>query len=204
MAWNRPIMKIRTAEFITSAAEVSGCPPWEHPEVAFIGRSNVGKSSLVNLLVNRRGLAKVSSTPGKTQMLNFFLINDAWSLVDLPGYGYARAPKPGRHAFNELVADYLEQPDRLVHVFVLIDVRLDPQRIDLAFIEWLISTPAPYSLVFTKADKQSPTRNRAAIARFLEAIAGLPRPPAREFLISSTKGDGRNELLGFIGDATKR
>jgi len=197
-------MKIRTAEFITSAAEVSRCPPWDHPEVAFIGRSNVGKSSLVNLLVNRRGLAKVSSTPGKTQLLNFFLINRTWSLVDLPGYGYARAAKTGRHAFNELVADYLEQRDRLVHVFVLIDARLEPQRIDLEFIEWLIGTPAPYSLVFTKSDKQSPARNRASIDRFLEAISHLRRPPAREFLVSSLKGEGRNELLAFIGDATRR
>jgi len=197
-------MKIRTADFITSAAEVARCPEWAHPELAFIGRSNVGKSSLINMLVHRKHLAKVSATPGKTQLLNFFLINNAWSLVDLPGYGYAKTSKTGKHQFNELVADYLATRTNLVHTFVLIDTRLEPQKIDLAFIEWLIGTPAPYSLVFTKADKQSPARNRAAIEQFLAAISHLGRPPAREFLCSGTKGTGRDELLRFLGDAARR
>ncbi len=197
-------MKIRTAEFITSAAEVAGCPAWDHSEAAFIGRSNVGKSSLINMLANQRHLAKVSSTPGKTQLLNFFLINHAWSLVDLPGYGYAKTAKTGKHEFNELVADYLSTRTNLIHTFVLIDTRLEPQKIDLAFIEWLIGTPAPYSLVFTKADKQSPAKNRASIDRFLAAISHLKRPPAREFLCSSSKGTGRDDLLRFLSDATRR
>jgi GTP-binding protein len=197
-------MKILSAEFIQSAAEVAGCPVWDHREVAFIGRSNVGKSSLVNCLVNRRGLAKVSATPGKTQLLNFFLINRSWALVDLPGYGYARTSKTGKHAFNELAADYLEQRPNLAHVMVLIDVRLEPQKIDLAFIEWLIGGPASYSLVFTKADKQSPARNRDSVGRFMKAIGHLGRPPAREFVTSSSKGEGRNELLAFISDATRQ
>ena len=160
-------MKIRSAEFITSAADVERCPPWGHPEVAFIGRSNVGKSSLINMLAHQRQLAKVSATPGKTQLLNFFLINNTWSLVDLPGYGYAKTAKSGKHEFNKLVADYLASRENLIHTFVLIDTRLEPQTIDLAFIEWLIGTPAPYSLVFTKADKQSPHKNRASIDRVL-------------------------------------
>jgi len=197
-------MKIRTAEFITSAAEVARCPPWAHPELAFIGRSNVGKSSLINMLVHRRQLAKVSATPGKTQLLNFFLINEAWSLVDLPGYGFAKTSKTGKHQFNELVADYLATRANLIHTFVLIDARLEPQKIDLAFIEWLVGAPAPYSLVFTKADKQSPARNRESIARFLAALSHLRRPPAREFLCSSTKGTGREDVLRFIGDASRR
>lgn len=197
-------MKIRTAEFITSAAEVARCPEWAHPEMAFIGRSNVGKSSLINMLVHRKHLAKVSATPGKTQLLNFFLINDAWSLVDLPGYGYAKTSKTGKHEFNELVADYLATRTNLIHTFVLIDTRLEPQKIDIAFIEWLVGTPSTYSLVFTKADKQSAARNRASVDQFLAAISHLRRPPAREFLCSSTKGTGRDDVLRFIGDAARR
>lgn len=197
-------MKIRTAEFITSAAEVERCPVWNHSEVAFIGRSNVGKSSLINMLAHQRSLAKVSATPGKTQLLNFFLINNGWSLVDLPGYGYAKTAKTGKHEFNELVANYLSNRSNLIHTLVLIDTRLEPQKIDIAFIEWLIGTPAPYSLVFTKADKQSPAKNRASIEQFLDAIAHLRRPPAREFLCSSSKGTGRDDLLRFLGDATRR
>lgn len=197
-------MKIRTAEFITSAAEVARGPEWAHPELAFIGRSNVGKSSLINMLVHRKHLAKVSQTPGKTQLLNFFLINEAWSLVDLPGYGYAKTSKTGKHEFNELVADYLATRSNLIHTFVLIDVRLEPQKIDIAFIEWLVGTPATYSLVFTKADKQSPTKNRASIEQFLAAISHLRRPPAREFLCSAIKGTGRDDVLRFIGDAARR
>lgn len=197
-------MKIKTADFITSAAEVARCPQWEHPEFAFIGRSNVGKSSLINMLVHRKQLAKVSSTPGKTQLLNFFLINRTWSLVDLPGYGYAKTSKTGKHTFNELVADYLATRENLAHTFVLIDVRHDPQKIDLAFIEWLVGNPATYSLVFTKADKQSAARSSESIARFLEAIAPLRRPPAREFLCSGTKGTGRDDVLRFIGEAGRR
>lgn len=197
-------MKIRTAEFITSAAEVAGCPAWDLTEVAFIGRSNVGKSSLINMLAHQRHLAKVSATPGKTQLLNFFLINKAWSLVDLPGYGFAKTNKAGKHDFNELVADYLSTRGNLIHTLVLIDVRLEPQKIDLAFIEWLIATPAPYSLVFTKADKQTPAKNRASMERFLSALSHLRRPPAREFLCSSHNGTGRDDLLRFLGDASRR
>jgi len=197
-------MKIRTAEFITSASEVVRGPEWAHPELAFIGRSNVGKSSLINMLVHRKHLAKVSQTPGKTRLLNFFLINEAWSLVDLPGYGYAKTSKTGKHEFNELVADYLATRTNLIHTFVLIDARLEPQKIDIAFIEWLVGTPATYSLVFTKTDKQSPARNRASVGQFLAAISHLRRPPAREFLCSSTRGIGRDDVLRFIGDAARR
>ena len=191
-----PRMQIRSAEFVTSARGLAECPAWEHPEFAFIGRSNVGKSSLINLLANRHSLAKVSATPGKTRLLNFFLMNESWSLVDLPGYGFAKAAKNEKFDFNERAGDYLEGRANLRRVFTLIDSRHKPQRIDLDFLEWLGGTGVPFSLVFTKTDKQSPAKTKAAIAIFLEALA----PAAPEVLASSAKSrDGRLEILRAIG-----
>ena len=192
-------MQIKSAKFITSASGQADCPPWEQPEFAFIGRSNVGKSSMINMLSNKDGLAKVSATPGKTRLINFFLMNDSWSLVDLPGYGFAKAAKHEKFDFNQRVGDYIEHRLNLRHVFVLIDSRLPPQTIDLDFLAWLGETGAPFSLVFTKADKQSPTKTRKQIALFLETMAqhftGLPA-----YLVSSSKTrDGRREILGAIG-----
>ena len=133
-------MQIKSAVFVTSASGLPACPVWERPEFAFIGRSNVGKSSMINMLAHKDALAKVSATPGKTRLLNFFLMNNLWSLVDLPGYGFARAAKSDKFDFNELVGDYLEQRPNLRRVFVLLDSRLTPQRIDVDFTAWLGST----------------------------------------------------------------
>ncbi|MES2997395.1 MAG: ribosome biogenesis GTP-binding protein YihA/YsxC [Verrucomicrobiota bacterium] len=195
-------MKIHSAEFITSAANPDASPPWQTPEVALIGRSNVGKSSLINLLTNRPELAKVSATPGKTRLLNFFLINKTWSLVDLPGYGFAKAAKHEKFDFNALVADYIENRENLRRVLVLIDSRLPPQRIDLDFLAWLSTTGTPFSLVFTKADKQSPARTQANAALFLETATPYIDPHAATFVTSATKRSGGLEILRAIRDFT--
>ncbi|KXU38063.1 hypothetical protein AXK12_00730 [Cephaloticoccus capnophilus] len=195
-------MKITSAEFLTSAPGLRGCPPPGPPEFAFIGRSNVGKSSLINLLVGRRDLAKVSQTPGKTQLINFFSINRAWLLVDLPGYGFAKVAKSARADFNEAVADYLEkrEPATLRHTFALIDSRLPPQKLDIAFLGWLAAdTASPYSLVFSKADKQSRSKTQENVQRFeREVIATLARPPTARFITSAVERSGRNEILAAI------
>lgn len=191
-------MQIKSAVFRLSATGISGVPEWKLPEFAFIGRSNVGKSSIINMLTNRDGLAKVSATPGKTQMLNFFQINESWSLVDLPGYGYAKVAKSAKINFNELVGDYLEQRENLRMVFVLIDSRLTPQPIDLDFIDWLGETGVPFALLFTKADKQSAGKTKIVVDAFVASLpahlAGVP-----EVLVSSSKtGSGRGDVLRRI------
>jgi len=195
-------MKITAAQFLISAPSLRACPPPGPPEFAFIGRSNVGKSSLINSLVGRRDLAKVSQTPGKTQLINFFAINRAWLLVDLPGYGFAKVAKSSRADFNEAVADYLEQrgPETLRHTFVLIDSRLPPQKLDIAFLSWLAGdTAASYSLVFSKADKQSRSKTQEHVQRFeREVVATLPRPPAARFITSAVERTGRGEILAAI------
>lgn len=193
-------MQIQSAEFIKSAKTTTDCPPWDAPEIALIGRSNVGKSSLVNFLTNRSTLAKVSATPGKTRLLNFFLINKKWALVDLPGYGFAKAAKHEKFDFNRLVGDYIETRENLRRVFVLIDSRLEPQRIDLDFLAWLAGTRTPFSLVFTKADKQSPARTQANAARFLETATPFIDPFAATFTTSAAKRTGRLELLRAMGE----
>lgn len=194
-------MQIKSAKFITSAKGVADCPVWDHPEFAFIGRSNVGKSSMINLLAHKDALAKVSATPGKTRLVNFFLMNGQWSLVDLPGYGFAKTAKSEKFDFNESIGDYLEQRANLRRVFVLIDSRLTPQRIDVDFTTWLGGTGAPFSLVFTKVDKQSAAKTQASIAQFLATIAPhLTRVP--DVLTSSAKsGTGRNDILRVISQS---
>ncbi|MBC8126155.1 MAG: YihA family ribosome biogenesis GTP-binding protein [Gloeobacteraceae cyanobacterium ES-bin-144] len=191
-------MKIKSAAFVTSARGLEDCPAWDLPEFAFIGRSNVGKSSMINLLSNKDALAKVSATPGKTRLLNFFLMNEMWSLVDLPGYGFAKAAKSEKVDFNERAGDYLEQRENLRRVFVLIDSRHSPQRIDLEFTKWLGSTGLPFSLVFTKVDKQSAAKTKANIALFLETLTPhLNTVP--DVLTSSVKTrDGRDQILRTI------
>lgn len=191
-------MQIKSADFVIGARGMGNCPRWVKPEIAFIGRSNVGKSSLINLLVNRRALAKVSSTPGKTRQLNFFSINDSWSLVDLPGYGFASGPKQERALFNELVGDYLEQRENLRHVFVLIDSRHKPQAIDLEFVSWLATTSLSFSLIFTKIDKQSAAKTGANVALFEEAIHPRIGFVPESLTISATKRSGRPQVLGAI------
>lgn len=191
-------MQIKLAVFKISARNLEAAPAWVTPEFAFIGRSNVGKSSMINMLTRKDGLAKVSATPGKTQLLNFFMINDLWSLVDLPGYGFAKVAKSEKINFNESVGDYLAQRDNLRRVFVLIDSRLPPQRIDLDFIDWLGECGVPFTLVFTKADKQSNAKSVATSQLFQEAmpphLTGLGLP----IFSSSKTGTGRLEILRQI------
>lgn len=191
-------MQIKSAVFNMSARDLSSAPDWKRPEFAFIGRSNVGKSSMINMLSNKDGLAKVSATPGKTQLLNFFIMNETWSLVDLPGYGYAKVAKSEKINFNESVGDYLEQRENLRLVFVLIDSRIPPQEIDISFVNWLGDCGVPFTLVFTKADKQSAGKTKATIQSFAEAmpahLAGVP-----QVIISSSKNrTGRIEILKRI------
>ena len=190
-------MQIKSAVFHISARDIQSAPDWDRPEFAFIGRSNVGKSSMINMLSNKDALAKVSATPGKTQLLNFFVMNGTWSLVDLPGYGYAKVAKSEKINFNESVGDYLDQRENLRLVFVLIDSRLTPQPIDISFISWLGECSVPFALVFTKADKQSPKKTDASIQAFLASIpqhlTAVPR------IISSSKSRaGRIEILKLI------
>ncbi len=194
-------MKIHTAEFKTSAPQLRLCPTWNWPEFAFIGRSNVGKSTLINLLTGRRELAKVSATPGKTRLMNFFLINGQWSLVDLPGYGYAKVGQEQRANFNEAVADYLANRPNLRRVFVLIDSRLPPQAIDLEFIRWLEGCTVPYALVFTKTDKQSASQTREKVDAFKRAVGAWRAEMPPIFMSSAKNGNGRGEILAAIGSA---
>jgi GTP-binding protein len=191
-------MKIKSATFAISAPDLKSCPPSTRHEFAFIGRSNVGKSSLINMLTGRNELAKISDTPGKTRLINFFTINDAWSLVDLPGYGYARIGNQDRLHFNEAVGDFLEKRESVLAVFVLIDSRLPPQRIDREFITWLESCSAPYVLVFTKTDKQSAARSQENIELFKQSMSEWRSEPPPIFLSSARTRSGRTEILGFI------
>jgi GTP-binding protein len=197
-------MKIKSAVFEVSAPELRSCPVWAVPEFAFIGRSNVGKSSLINLLTERRELAKVSDLPGKTKLINFFLINGAWALVDLPGYGYAEVGKQRRAEFNAAVADFLAGRRNLRCVFVLIDSRLPPQAIDLEFLQWLEGSRVPFALIFTKTDKQSATRNQASIEAFLQAVRAWRTELPDVLVSSSTTRAGRGDILNYIADVLEQ
>jgi GTP-binding protein len=192
-------MKIKSADFEVSAPELRACPRWALPEFAFIGRSNVGKSSLINSLTERRNLARVSATPGKTQLLNFYVINGAWSLVDLPGYGYAQVGKQRRLEFSAAVAEFLAGRRNLRAVYVLIDSRLDPQPIDLEFLQWLETGPVPYALVFTKTDKQSATQTRTRVEQFGAALSAWRSELPAMLLSSAETGAGRTEILRHLG-----
>lgn len=191
-------MVIKSAEFVISNSRVEKCPTTGLPEYAFIGRSNVGKSSLINMLTARKGLAMTSQKPGKTQLINHFIINDAWYLVDLPGYGYARLGKDSRDSLRRMIEDYILERKELVLLFVLLDCRHDPQKIDLEFIQWLGEEGVPFALVFTKADKLSKGR----LAANVEAYKAKLREEWEElppiFITSSEERMGRDELLGYI------
>lgn len=191
-------MVIKSAEFVISNSQVSKCPTTGLPEYAFIGRSNVGKSSLINMLTGKKGLAMTSQKPGKTQLINHFIINGAWYLVDLPGYGYARLSKDGREKLKTMIEDYTLERKELVCLFVLVDSRHEPQKIDLEFIQWLGEEGVPFALVFTKADKLTKGRLAANLeaykARLLEEWEELP--PI--FVTSSEQQLGRDELLSYI------
>ena len=194
-------MKITTAEFIISNSDVSKCPTERLPEYAFIGRSNVGKSSLINMITNHKNLAKTSGKPGKTQLINHFKINSNWFLVDLPGYGYARVSKKTKEVFQEFITDYFETREQLVCAFVLIDIRLEAQKIDLEFIEYLGESEIPFCIIFTKADKIGKNKiamNVAAYKKELLANNWEEMPPY--FITSATEGNGKEELLNYIED----
>ncbi len=163
-------MKITTAAFVSSYADVQKCPPPDKPEFAFIGRSNVGKSSLINMLTNIKGLAKISATPGKTQTINHFIINSAWYLVDLPGYGYASVSKSTREGFGKMIEDYVTKRPNLACVFILVDSRLEPQKNDLSFINWVGSKGVPLCLVFTKTDKLKQNEINKNLAQFKRTL----------------------------------
>lgn len=191
-------MVIKSAEFVISNSRVEKCPTTGLPEYAFIGRSNVGKSSLINMLTARKGLAMTSQKPGKTQLINHFIINDAWYLVDLPGYGYARLGKDSRDSLRRMIEDYVLERKELVLLFVLLDCRHEPQKIDLEFVQWLGEEGVPFALVFTKADKLSKGR----LAANVEAYKAKLREEWEElppiFVTSSEERMGRDELLGYI------
>ncbi len=186
-----------------SAPDLAGCPAWGMAEFAFIGRSNVGKSSLLNMLTGRKDLARVSATPGATRMINFYTINRSWCLVDLPGYGYSKAHKSVREGFHEAVSGYLSGRSNLRCVFVLIDSRLEPQKIDLEFCGWLAASGIPFVLGFTKTDKLKIAKARANADVFLEAFAEVCDGTPRVFISSAKTGGGRSEILQFIDQALR-
>jgi GTP-binding protein len=197
-------MKINTAEFVISNSEVSKCPKEPLPEYAFIGRSNVGKSSLINMLTGRNSLAKTSGRPGKTQLINHFKINENWFLVDLPGYGYARVSKSTKETFQKFITDYFEKREQMVCAFVLIDIRLEAQKIDLEFLTYLGTTEVPFCIVFTKADKISKGKIEQNVAAYRKAmLANNWEEMPQYFVTSSTEGTGRDTLLDYIGDVNQ-
>ena len=193
-------MKIHSARFERSAVGLESCPESALPEFAFIGRSNVGKSSLINLVTGSEGLARVSGSPGRTREINFFVINEAWSLVDLPGYGYAKISKAERAKFQEFISDYLMGRENLLCAFVLIDSRHPPQRVDLEFVEWLVAGEVPFTLVFTKTDKNKRSLLEKNITLFREAMREWSDGEPRAFLTSTKTGEGRREIMSFIDE----
>ncbi|MBO6190449.1 MAG: YihA family ribosome biogenesis GTP-binding protein [Alloprevotella sp.] len=196
-------MKIVTAEFQISNSQPQRCPATNLPEYAFIGRSNVGKSSLINMLTGRKALAKTSATPGKTLLINHFIVNGAWYIVDLPGYGYAKRSKAQQQQLRKLIEGYILTRRQLTNLFVLIDSRHDPQRIDLEFIHWLGESGVPFSLVFTKADKNSRTAVKRNVDKFLNTLRQEWEELPPYFITSSTAQTGRNELLDYIDNINK-
>ena len=192
-------MKITCAQFVMSNQDVKKCPNSSIPEYAFIGRSNVGKSSLINMLTNHKNLAKTSGRPGKTQLINHFLINKAWHLVDLPGYGYARVSKTSKAKFQKFITKYFEQRKQLISGFVLVDVRHDPQPIDVEFMEWLGESGIPFSIVFTKADKLKPKALENNVEKYKKSMLdGMWEEMPPYFITSSSDKTGREELLAYI------
>src|SRR5690554_3422640 len=191
-------------EFIKSASKWTECPEPNQPEYAFIGRSNVGKSSLINMLAERKDLAKTSGTPGKTQLINIFQLQDSWYLTDLPGYGYARVSKTKRGEFQKMITNYLTQRSNLVNIFVLIDCRIPPQKIDLEFMEWLGENQIPFSIVFTKIDKISSAALQKALLNYKKEMLKTWESMPLVFTSSATSKIGRLEILNYISSLNEQ
>lgn len=196
-------MQIKTAEFVISNTDVSKCPAGNMPEYAFIGRSNVGKSSLINMLTGVKGLAMTSQKPGKTQLINHFLVNRDWHLVDLPGYGYAQLGKENRERLKNIIESYVLNRTQLYNLFVLVDSRHEPQKIDLEFMEWLGENAIPFSIVFTKVDKLSKSRMQENIEKYKNQLLEVWEELPPIFITSSEKRIGRDELLDYIDSINK-
>lgn len=196
-------MIIKTAEFTISNTDYRKCPEGNLPEYAFIGRSNVGKSSLINMLCDKKGLAMTSSKPGKTLLINHFIINNEWYLVDLPGYGYATISKAMREKLKKIIENYILNREQLTNLFVLIDSRHEPQQIDLDFMEWLGISGVPFSIAFTKMDKQSVSKGKENIEKYKEKLLESWEELPPIFLTSAEKKQGRDELLNYVEEINK-
>ena len=196
-------MEITSSEFVISNTDVKKCPAGIFPEYAFIGRSNVGKSSLINMLTARKGLAMTSATPGKTMLINHFLINKNWYLVDLPGYGYARRGQKGKDQIRTIIEDYILEREQMTNLFVLIDSRLEPQKIDLEFMEWLGENGIPFSIIFTKADKLKGGRLKMNINAYLRELGKQWEELPPHFVSSSEDRTGRIDILNYIENINK-
>lgn len=196
-------MKISSAEFLSSNTDWRKCPKPTKPEYAFVGRSNVGKSSLINMLVNHKGLAKTSARPGKTQLINHFAINKEWLLADLPGYGFAKVSKNQREGWDKMVKNYIANRENLMCVFVLVDSRIEPQANDLEFINLLGENGIPLAIIFTKADKQTPTKTRANVDVFNDKLLEVWEELPQYFISSAETREGKEEILAFIEETNK-
>ena len=196
-------MIIKSAEFVISNTDVKKCPASTLPEYAFIGRSNVGKSSLINMLTQRKGLAMTSQKPGKTQLINHFLIKNEWHLVDLPGYGFARVGQSNRERLKSIIEDYILEREQLTNLFILLDCRHEPQKIDLEFIEWAGENGVPFALVFTKADKLSKGKLASNMEAYKQALLESWEELPPIFITSSEAKEGRDELLNYIENINK-
>lgn len=196
-------MEIKSAEFVISNTDVNKCPTGTFPEYAFIGRSNVGKSSLINMLTGRKALAMTSATPGKTMLINHFLINTNWHLVDLPGYGYARRGLKGKDQIRTIIEDYILEREQMTNLFVLIDSRLEPQKIDLEFMEWLGENGIPFAIIFTKADKLKGGRLKMNINAYLNELRKQWEELPPHFVSSAEDRTGRMEILDYIENINK-
>ena len=196
-------MEITTAEFTLSAPNVSMCPNDDKPEYAFIGRSNVGKSSLINMICRNKKLAKTSATPGKTLLINHFIINSEWYLVDLPGYGYAKRSKTEIKKLEQMIHGYILQREQLTNVFVLVDIRHEAQKIDLDFINWLGQSQIPFTIIFTKADKLSVSKAQANVAAYKRKLEETWEELPPIFVTSSESRQGRDEILNYIESINK-
>lgn len=196
-------MQIKTAEFVISNQEVAKCPTNKLPEYAFIGRSNVGKSSLINMLTNQKNLAKTSGRPGKTQLINHFVINKEWFLVDLPGYGYARVSKAAKKTFQKFITAYFKERRQLISAFVLVDIRHTPQAVDLGFMQWLGEHEIPFSIIFTKADKLRPKAIEDHIKKYKTILLETWEEFPNYFVTSSANYTGKDALLSYIDSINK-